>query len=279
MRFGIFFLAIFISTASLALAGDDTNTVALSATPAAVQKAINARIGAGKLESIAKSFEGGEITFDVDWTDKNEKECGFTLAEDGTLLNVEVELTETSPAVQKTIQLQASGSVLESLEKVVEDPNNISYDVQVAKNGRARGFTVDEDGTLLSKEVALTETPEQVQKAVQKKAAGGQIKSIEEVFDDEITYDVTITSGGGEKSFTVATNGVLLREQVALEETPLAARKTIRQKIGNGTILGIDKSLVEKKMGVLPYEVQGRKEGKPFDFSVGPKGRFLGMDE
>jgi hypothetical protein len=29
----------------------------------------------------------------------------------------------------------------------------------------------------------------------------------------------------------------------------------------------------------LSYDVQGRKEGKPFDFSVGPGGRFLGMDE
>jgi hypothetical protein len=28
----------------------------------------------------------------------------------------------------------------------------------------------------------------------------------------------------------------------------------------------------------LPYEVEGRKDGKTFDFSVGPRGRFLGMD-
>ena len=77
----------------------------------------------------------------------------------------------------------------------------------------------------------------------------------------------------------MAANGVLLREQVALEDTPSAARKTIRERMGNGTILRIDKSLVEKRMGVLPYEVQGRKAGKPFDFSVGPRGRFLGMDE
>jgi hypothetical protein len=32
-------------------------------------------------------------------------------------------------------------------------------------------------------------------------------------------------------------------------------------------------------MGVFPFEVEGRKDGKPFDFSVGPKGRFLGMDD
>jgi hypothetical protein len=36
---------------------------------------------------------------------------------------------------------------------------------------------------------------------------------------------------------------------------------------------------VEKKAGVLPYEVTGRKDGKPFNFSVGPRGRFLGMDD
>jgi hypothetical protein len=69
------------------------------------------------------------------------------------------------------------------------------------------------------------------------------------------------------------------REQVALEDTIPAVRKTIRQKMGDGKILRIDKSLVEKRMGVLAFEVQGRKDGKPFNFSVGPQGRFLWMDD
>ncbi len=36
---------------------------------------------------------------------------------------------------------------------------------------------------------------------------------------------------------------------------------------------------VKSRKEVLPYEVQGRKDGKPFDFSVGPGGKFLGRDD
>jgi hypothetical protein len=40
----------------------------------------------------------------------------------------------------------------------------------------------------------------------------------------------------------------------------------------------VDKSF-DARRGVLPYEIEARKDGKPFNFSVGPKGRFLGMDD
>jgi hypothetical protein len=55
-------------------------------------------------------------------------------------------------------------------------------------------------------------------------------------------------------------------------------QKTIREKIGTGKILRIDKSF-ERRSKTLPYEVEGMKNGKPFNFSVGAAGKFLGMDE
>jgi hypothetical protein len=55
-------------------------------------------------------------------------------------------------------------------------------------------------------------------------------------------------------------------------------RQTLTNRIGNGRILQIDRSFLKKKE-VFPYEIEGLKDGKPFDFSVGPKGRFLGMDD
>jgi len=39
----------------------------------------------------------------------------------------------------------------------------------------------------------------------------------------------------------------------------------------------VDKSF-EKRNNDFPFEVEGRKDGKPFDFFVAPRGRFLGMD-
>jgi hypothetical protein len=71
----------------------------------------------------------------------------------------------------------------------------------------------------------------------------------------------------------------MLSVEVTLDQIAGKARQTIQNQIGAGKILRIDQSLVEKTKGVLPYDVEARKNGQPFDFSVGPKGRFLGMDD
>jgi hypothetical protein len=151
-----------------------------------------------------------------------------------------------------------------------------------AGKGGSKTFTIADDGTLVSTEVSLDETPPAVHAEILKHAAGSTVKSINDDFDPENgdTYDVTaIGANGAASGFTVGAAGQLLSVEVTLDQVPNPVRKTIENQIGNGKILGIDKSLVEKKLGVLPYDVEARKDGKPFDFSVGPKGRFLGLDE
>ena len=110
--------------------------------------------------------------------------------------------------------------------------------------------------------------------------SGGKLAGIDKNFtDDGINFDVEMTTKDGqEKSFTVAANGNLSNVEVTLEETPRPVQRTIRNQIGDGKILEIDRSFVEER-GVFPYEIQGRKDGRPFYFSVGPHGRFLGVDE
>jgi uncharacterized membrane protein YkoI len=274
------FLAIGCATAVAVFADDNSKTVLLSETPAAVQKTINAQLGDGKLGSIDKTVDGEDTTYDIELTTKGGQERDFTVDEDGTLLSVGVTLSETPAAVQKVINLRVGTGKLENIDKAFDD-GEVSYDVEMTtKDGQERDFTVDEDGTLLSMGVTLSETPAAVQKAIQMQMREGKLKSIDKMFDDDgITYDVEITTmDGREKEFNVAANGKLASMKVTLGEVPPAVRKTIRGKIGGGKILRIDKSFVENK-GVLPYEVQGRKDGKPFDFSVGPKGRFLGMED
>lgn len=281
MRFKQFvFLSFFCAAATAVFADDDSKPVALSETPAAVQKTINAQVGGGTLGEIDVTTEGGETVYDASLTATNGDERNFSVADDGTLLSVEVELAETPVAVQKTIRAQALGWELDGIDKNLDD-TAISYDVEVTKDDHEKDFTVGDDGTLLSMEVALNDAPATVQKTIQAQLGGGKLTGIDETFDDDgITYDVEMTAiGGQEKSFTVAANGAMAGERVALENITTTAQKTIKEKIGDGKILRIDKSLLEKRGGVLPYEVQGRKDGRPFDFSVGPKGRFLGMDD
>jgi uncharacterized membrane protein YkoI len=274
------FSSLFLAATATVFAADDSKPVALSEIPSAVQRTINAQIGDGKLGEIDRSNENGEPTFDVSFTTKAGDERGFSVADDGTVLSTEAALAETPAAVQKTVQAHASGWELEGIDKNVDDAE-ISFDVEVTKDGREKSFTVANDGDLLSEELAQAETPAAVQAAIRTRMADGSLSSIDENFDpDGNDFDVEgVAKDGGRKSFSVAADGRLLSEEVTLEKAPPAARKTIKEKIGDGKILRIDKSLVEKKDGVLPYEVQGRKDGRPFDFSVGPRGKFLGMDD
>jgi len=261
-------------------ADDNSKAVSLSETPAVVQKTIQAQAGDGTLGEIDKDLDGGETVYNVELTAKDGTERDFTVDEDGTLLSVEVPLDETPAAVQKSVQTLKRQGELEEIDKNLDD-SETTYDIELtAKDGGEKDFTIADDGTLLSARVTLSETPAAVQKTIQSRLGDGQLESIDKNFDsDGINYDVEMTTKEGrEKGFTVAADGGLSSVQVELRETLRGVQRTIRNRIGDGKILEIDKSF-EKERGVFPYEVQGQKDGKPFDFSVGPRGRFLGMDD
>jgi uncharacterized membrane protein YkoI len=261
-------------------AGEPSKTVTLSETSAAVQKTIQAQAGNGQLGEIDKVLDDGETVYDVELTAKDGQERDFSVGEDGMLLSVEVAPAETPAPVQKAIQTLKNQGNLESIDKNLDD-SEITYDVELAtKDDREKDFTIAADGTLLSAEVALSETPDAVQKTIAARLNGGKLESIDKNFDDDgISYDVEITTQAGlENGFTVAANGSLSSAQMTLEETPRPVQRTIKNQIGNGKILEIDRSFV-KERGVFPYEVEAQKDGKSFDFSVGPRGKFLGMDQ
>src|SRR5258708_15384504 len=76
--------------------------VPLSKVPAVVQKTIHATLIGAKLGEIERIEENGEVAFDVEMT-RGDVERSFTVAEDGTLLSIEVFLAETPAAAQPTI--------------------------------------------------------------------------------------------------------------------------------------------------------------------------------
>ena len=75
----------------------------------------------------------------------------------------------------------------------------------------------------------------------------------------------------------MAADGKLISEEVALAEVPQPARKTINNRVGKGQIHRIDKCFGDKNE--VTFEVMAKKDGKRFDFTVGPRGRFLGMNK
>ncbi len=267
-----------IAAATAPVLADDT--IALSAAPAAVQKAVQTQVADGKMGDITRHAEDQDTVYDVDLTAKDGSDRDFTVAQDGTLLSVEVALVETPVEVQKTIKSELSGGSLESIDKNLDDAD-VSYDIEgTGKDGKGMDLTVDEDGTLSSRQVALTEAPDAVQQTIAAQLNGGKVESIDENFDDDGTnFDVTVTtSDGSETGFNLAADGTMTSKEVSLDEVPVRARAIIKNRIGDGTILRVDKSFIRRD-NVFPFEVEGRKDGKPFDFSVAPRGRFLGMDD
>jgi uncharacterized membrane protein YkoI len=277
-------LLIFMGMVPAVLAGEDAKAMALSDTPPAVQSTITNQVADGALGDIDRTNEDGETTYEVTFTPKGGEERDFSVAEDGSLLSVEMLLPEVPAAVRKTIEMEANSWELENIDKNV-DETEPSYDVDASKSvdgaGQSRHFSVAENGGLLSLSLVLTNTPAAVQAAIQTQAGGGTVESLDETFDaDGNQFDVEVVKGDGAKrSFTLTEDGRIFSEEVSLEQVPPGARKTINEKVGNGKLLLIERALLEKKDGVLPYYVESRKDGKEFNFSVGPKGRFLGMDE
>jgi hypothetical protein len=261
------------------LLGTDTK---LSDVPPAVQSAVTEQVGKGYLEGIEKLLDEGQTTYRAGITQPNEDERNFTYAEDGTLQSQEVNLNELSPELQTAINTQVADGKLEGIDKTFED-GDTTYETTVIKSsGEKRNFTFGEDATLVSEEVNLTELPTDVQVTINKQLGDGTLQGIDENFDkdDGNSYEATeINSTGQERNFTVGSDGSLLSQEVSLEDASPAVQATISQTIGDGKILEVDRAYVYAVgKRFMHYEIESRKDGKPFDFLVGPKAKFLGMD-
>jgi len=257
--------------------------IALADSPAPVQKILKGMIGTGTLDSIEKNLDGEDPTFDISIVNYNGKDNDFTLDAGGKMISQKMELTEAPDGIQGTIKAQVGANTIDDIEKLFDEDNTLTYQIGfTTKDGSSRSFTISGgDGRLESMEIGLTEAPSDVQKTIATEVGAGQFESLDKLFDsDGVIYEADYyTKAGREKRFTVGADGKLNSREVDLASAPAPVQQTIKQQIGNGRVLRIDHSFVEKDSGVFPFQVQAEKDGKPYDFSVGPKGRFLGMDD
>jgi len=225
--FGIV-LAPFLAAAVTVCAADAGKPVPLSETPSAVQKTISVKIGDGKLGEINRVSKNDETAFEVNFTTKSGDDRDVTVADDGTLLSLGVELAETPAAVQRTIQSQAGGWTVDSIDKNVVEAE-VSYDIEATKADRIISFSVASNGALSSREVALTETPPVVQAVIKSQLVDARLKFIDKNFDAAgNSFDIeAVAADGSRKSFSVAADGQLLSEEVSLGKVLPQARKTI----------------------------------------------------
>jgi uncharacterized membrane protein YkoI len=251
-------------------------TVALAQVPPAVQKGIQAQAANGTIGEIQRDEQNGEVTYTVEIT-KVGQARDYTLNESGALVSMEMFLRETPPPVQKAIQTLVVQGAIQSIDKAL-DEEGVRYDVDwTTKDGATHTFSVLENGKLESIQIALEEAPLAVRAAI-KTEAKGEIKEVIKSFEDNaVFYDATVNRNGKDRDFTVAESGKLESRQVFMEELPGPAQSSVQRTIGAGKLLRIDQ-VFDKKKGVFPFEVESLVDGKPYDFSIGPKGAFLGVD-
>jgi len=242
--------------------------------PAVVQKSIQARTK-GTVGDIYRSIDDGKIKFDVDVT-AGGKTHTHTFADDGRLLTEEVELDSLPAAVQQTIQKQSSGATLGEIDESFED-TEVTFDVEMTRDGQARSFTVNAKGELVDVQMFLSELSDPLQKAIQKEAGPGTLGEIDRAIDDgEPTFDVDITAGATTRTVTFTEDGsIVLQEQpVKFTDIPEPAQKAI-QALG-GKLLSLSKVSED---GDISYDVDYYVSNAQKSVSIGPDGKTLPDDD
>lgn len=128
--------------------------------PDVVKAAIKASYPGAEIEEVEKEYEGVKV-YEVE-LEQNEKEMEVTFAKDGTIVEVETEVSmESLPkAVAKAITEAAKGAKIKEVEKEViyavvklvklDTPKTV-YEAKIIKNGKKCEIEVAADGTVLEK--------------------------------------------------------------------------------------------------------------------------------
>jgi len=120
----------------------------------------------------------------------------------GVTAAASLQLKDLPAPVQKTIQDTLKGGQIKNISKEVEK-GVTQYEVETMLNGKHRDFNVDAKGKLVvvEEEVDLAGIPAAAKAAIEKKAAGGKIRTVESVDkgDGAILYEAAYTSKAGKK--------------------------------------------------------------------------------
>jgi uncharacterized membrane protein YkoI len=248
----------------------------LSRQPAPVQKTIRAQLGDGRLRTIDKDDDDGDITYDVEIV-RQGKTRSFIVSDDGELLSVEVFLEELPPTIQQAIKTRVGSATLSEIDKSDSD-GEISYDVEIIASNKSRTFTVDGAGKLTDEEVFLAELPPDIQKAIHKETGAGTLDEITRSFDSgQVLYDVDIIENGKTNTLTFDHQGALLSKQaeIALSAVPAAAQKQIQTLSANGKLISIAKVT---ENDAVSFDVDIRQNGKVKSYSMDTDGKLLSSD-
>ncbi len=121
--------------------------VALEETPAPVQKAIKALIGAGKVGEITKVFDDDGVKFEFETT-KQGIARDYTLDDHGRTISAQLVLVEAPEPIQKAIRQKLGDAKLTRIDKLASADGKITYAIQGRQGQEELDFILKADGTV-----------------------------------------------------------------------------------------------------------------------------------
>ncbi len=120
-----------------------------------------------------------------------------------------VKMQDLPPAVQNAVKQETKNATLVGLNRETEKGETV-YEVETKVHGRTRDVLVDKNGAVIEveEETALESIPAAAKEAIQKRAAGGQIKKVETVTrGSTVSYEASITKNGKKSEVAVNVDG------------------------------------------------------------------------
>ena len=126
--------------------------VTIDQVPQAVREAILKEAGEAKIDEIEKETKGDKVTYEADWK-VDGKEVEITLAENGTILAREQEITlEQAPqAVREAILKAAGDNKIKEVSRITRG-NKTLFEAEWKADGKEVEIKLAEDGTILKKQ-------------------------------------------------------------------------------------------------------------------------------
>jgi len=193
-----------------------------------------------------------------------------------TAAETPVTISELPPKARQAIETHVGTAKLGKITRSV-DGCDVTYDVEITRDGRDRGLTVNDAGELLETEVFMRELPRPVARAIRERIGRGAPDSIfKNHADGEVSYDVAFTKEGKERDFTVDEKGELLDEEVFQDELPPQVNSAIQKHVAGLKPGDIYKTRDE---GKVYYEVEFERNGKTRTVAFDEKGVVAYEDE
>lgn len=247
--------------------------------PLPAEKTVREQAGTNAIVDIQQAADDGEIQYTVT-VNKEGANRDLIVAEDGRLCSAEIPLQDVGSLARATIKKTVADGSLESVA-ISFGQGKFNYDVMMTNHdGVERSFTVELDGTISSKQIALDEAPFQVRAMVKTHLARlhGELKEIDWTDDaDGVSYDVQIKSTDGPRDLSLLPTGRLDSVQVFETELPGAVRQTLTDHLDGGKLARIDQEFDDD--GSFLYHVKTRKAGKISEFYIDPAGQFQATND